>query len=65
MVIEDERDFAPDRSFDNIGEQVDPSTGSKTVCNSFVQRLHQLNKLKHHQLQNDLIEHQWMRHGSN
>jgi hypothetical protein len=66
MIIEDERDFPLDRSFDNIGEQVDPSTGSKMVHNSFVQRLHQLkNKSKHHQLQNDLIEHQWMRHVSN
>jgi hypothetical protein len=60
MIIKDERDFALDRSFDNIGEQVYPSTGSKTVCNSFVQWLHQLknkSKQKHHQLQNDLIEH--------
>jgi hypothetical protein len=65
MIIEDERDFALDRSFDNIGEEVDPSTKPRRVRDSFVQRLHQLkNKSKHQQLQNDLIEHHWMRHGS-
>jgi hypothetical protein len=65
MIIEDERDFALDRSFNNIGEEDDPSTGSRRVWDSFVQRLYQLkNKSKHQQLQNDLIEHHWMRHGS-
>jgi hypothetical protein len=65
MIIEDERDFAMDRSFDNIGEEVDPSTGSRRVRDNFMQRLHQLkNKSKHQHLQNDLIEHHWMRHGS-
>jgi hypothetical protein len=56
MIIEDERDFTLDRSFDNIGEEANPSIGSRRVRDSFVQQLHQLkNKSKHQQLQNDLI----------
>jgi hypothetical protein len=48
MIIEDERDFALDRSFDNVSEEANPSTGSRRVRDSFVQWLHQLkNKSKH------------------
>jgi hypothetical protein len=59
MIIEDEKELAHDRSFDQLGDLADPSTGSNKVWGSFVQRLHNLkNKSKHQQLQNYLIEHQ-------
>jgi hypothetical protein len=65
MIIEDEKELAHDRSFDRLGDPMDPSTGSNKVWGSFVQRLHNLkNKSKHQQLQNYLIEHQWMIYGA-
>jgi hypothetical protein len=65
MIVEDERELATDRNFDNIGDLVDPSSSSNRVRNNFVQRLHKLkNKTKHQQLQHDLTEHLWMQHGS-
>jgi hypothetical protein len=65
MIVEDERELATDKNFDNIGDLVDPSSGSNRVRNNFVQRLHKLkNKTKHQQLQHDLIEQLWMQHGS-
>jgi hypothetical protein len=64
MIIEDEREFANDQNFERPDIHADPSTGSDRVRGSFVQRLHKLkDKGKHHQLQNDLIEHQWIRYG--
>jgi hypothetical protein len=65
MIIEYEREFADDRSFERLGDLADPSTGSDRVRHSFVQRLHNLkNKTIHQQLQNDLIEHRWVRYRS-
>jgi hypothetical protein len=64
MIIEDEREFANDQNFERSDIHADPSTGSDRVRGSFVQRLHKLkDKGKYHQLQNDLIEHQWIRYG--
>jgi hypothetical protein len=64
MIIEDEREHANDTSFDRLGDQADPTTGSDRVRGSFVQRLHQLkDKAKHQQLQTDLIKHHWNRYG--
>jgi hypothetical protein len=58
-------ELATDRNFDNIGDLVDPSSGSNRVRNNFIQMLHKLkNKTKHQQLQHDLIEHFWMQHSS-
>jgi hypothetical protein len=45
MIIEDERELATDRNFDNIGDLVDPSSGSNRVRNNFVQRLHKLKNI--------------------
>jgi transposase len=62
-IIEDGKELAHDQSFDRLGDLADPSTRSNKVRGNFVQRLHNLkNKSKHQELQNDLIEHQWMRY---
>jgi hypothetical protein len=48
MIIEDEREHANDTSFERLGDQADPTTGSDRVRGSVVQRLHQLkDKAKH------------------
>ena len=66
MIIEDEKGDATNISFDNIGHQADISTGSTNDHDRFVRAKHKLrNSDKHHQLQWDLIEHNWTRHGSN
>jgi hypothetical protein len=67
MIVEDEKSEATNTNFDNIGTQIDAANahGDIQERREFVNTLHKLrNKPLHIQLQNDLIEHQWMRYGS-
>ncbi|TVU25793.1 hypothetical protein EJB05_28302 [Eragrostis curvula] len=65
MIVEDEKDEATNTNFDNIGTLANPSLGSNTEREAFVAAHHKLrDQAVHHQLQRDLIEHNWTRYGS-
>ncbi|TVU47526.1 hypothetical protein EJB05_07130 [Eragrostis curvula] len=66
MIVEDEKDEATNTNFDNIGTLANPSLGSDAERKAFVAAHHKLrDRAVHLQLQRDLIEHNWMRYGSN
>ena len=65
MIIEDEGERARDTNFENIGVQADRSTGILADRHAFVRAHHKLHDSRtHHQLQADLIEHNWQLRGA-
>ncbi|XP_062213629.1 uncharacterized protein LOC133914557 [Phragmites australis] len=64
MIIEDERGETQDLQFDGLGETVTPSHKRTPELHEFIQTYHDItDKETHSQLQADLIEHLWQRHG--
>jgi hypothetical protein len=65
MIIEDEGKLAENTDYDNVGVRATPY---QTITQERSEYINKHRKLKntaiHSQLQMDLIEHQWMRHGS-
>jgi hypothetical protein len=68
MIVEDERGgpMVTNTNFDNIDTQINPTVARLNVIEreAFVNAHHKIcNRDLHYQLQSDLIEHIWMRHG--
>jgi hypothetical protein len=68
MIVEAERGgpMVTNTNFDNIGTQINPRVARLNVTKreAFVNAHHKIhNRDLHYQLQSDLIEHSWMRHG--
>jgi hypothetical protein len=69
MIVEDERDEDDEadevRHYDDVGEEVRPSRAPTRELQEFLQ-VHQTIKDMgiHSQLQEDLMEHLWQRHGN-
>jgi hypothetical protein len=65
MIVEDEGPGARNTSFDRVGQLAVPYRNTQER-NEFIQAHHRLrNWTAHHQVQYDLIEHQWVRLGVN
>jgi hypothetical protein len=66
MIVEDERGgpMVTNTNFDNIGTQINPTVArlNATEKEASVNAHHKIRDL-HYQLQSDLIEHNWTRHG--
>lgn len=63
MIIEDERDMNLEFFYDNVGSRVKPGRDPDRI-QAFLQTYRQIEDANtHHQLQEDLIEHHWQRHG--
>jgi hypothetical protein len=64
MIVEDEQHNAGDTDFHNIGDVAVPYNNNPER-EAFVAAHHRLHdRNTHYQLQSDLIEHHWMRRGS-
>jgi len=65
MIIEDEGKLAENTYYDNVGVRATPYQTITQERSEYINKHHKLkNTTIHSQLQMDLIEHQWMRHGS-
>ncbi len=65
MIIEDERDLDLDLdlSYDNVGSRVKPARNPDRI-RAFLQTYREIEDADAHtQLQKDLVEHAWQRHG--
>ena len=64
MIVEDERDDEEDLHYDELGEQVEDYHERTAEFNEFLSNYEKIkDKTVHNQLQEDLIEHLWQRHG--
>jgi len=65
MIVEDERGLALPTSFDNMGIPAQPIPGRTPEKAEFIVAHHRLrDRNMHHQLKQDLIEHNWMLYGA-
>jgi hypothetical protein len=65
MIIEDEGKLAENTDYENIGVTAAPYRTITQERSDYIKKHHKLkNPAIHSQLQMDLIEHHWMRHGS-
>jgi hypothetical protein len=65
MIVEVEGPMTNNCNYERIGEEADLRTGSQQTRHHFVQNIHRLrSRTTHQQLQDDLIEHNWSRHGA-
>ena len=65
MIIEDEGKLVENTYYDNVGVGATPYQTITQERSEYINKHHKLkNTTIHSQLQMDLIEHQWMRHGS-
>jgi hypothetical protein len=63
MIIEDEKDLDLEFFFDNVGTRVKPARNPDHI-QAFLETYRDIeNAGSHKQLQLDLIQHHWMRHG--
>ncbi|KAG8047006.1 hypothetical protein GUJ93_ZPchr0008g12161 [Zizania palustris] len=65
MIIEDERDDDLDFNFDGVGDPVIVSHEHTPDLDEFIDNYRKIkDKTMHTQLQDDLVEHLWQRHGN-